>query len=345
MDRKSVSFLLLGLVIGVLLAATIFVGAIRRERLAGGGAAGADGAPRLVLKFAHNLDQNHPVHTGIVHFAERVAALSEGRLQVQVFPNGQLGSEPDTVEQLQRGALALVKTSTGSLEAFVPEMATFSLPYLFRDSTHYWQVLDGPVGKELLDAPVAFGIRGLGYLDAGARSFYTGSRPILAPADLRGLKIRVQPSRIARDLIVALDAGPTPIPWGELYTALQQKMVDGAENNPPSFVSSRHYEVARHFSLNEHTRVPDVIIFSERIWATLNPRQHGWLQQAAAEASLFQRRLWAEKTEEALAVARQKGVTIHHPDRAPFAAATASLLRAYEGNPVGDYVRRIQETP
>jgi tripartite ATP-independent transporter DctP family solute receptor len=238
-----------------------------------------------------------------------------------------------------------VKTSTASLEGFAPEMAIFSLPYLFRDADHYWRVLEGPVGKELLGAPVPVGIRGLGYFDAGARSFCTVSRPILAPEDVRGLKLRVQPSRVAREFITTLGGGPTPIPWGELYAALQQRMVDRAENNPPSFVSSRHYEVARRLSLNKHTRPPDILILSEKVRAGLEPRQRSRLGQATAEAGLFQRKLWAEKTEEALRVAREKGVTVHRPDRAPLAAASAGLLAGFESGPLGDYVRRIRERP
>lgn len=342
MDRKSTSFLLLGLVVGGLLAAAVFVGVIRRERLAGGGPEG--GAPRTVLKFAHSLDQAHPVHAAIMHFAERVGAVSGGALQVQVFPNGQLGSEPECIEQLQRGALALVKTSSAAMEGFVPEMAVFSLPYLFRDEDHFWNVLNGPVGHELLEAGAPVGVHGLCYYDAGARSFYTVGKPILTPADVKELKLRVQASKMARDLITTLGGGPTPIPWGELYTALQQKMVDGAENNPPSYLSSRHYEVAKHFSLDEHTRVPDVVIFSQKIWDGLSPEQRAWVEQAAKESVVFQRKLWKEKTEEALAAVEKAGATIHRPDQAPFAAATAGMIESYAGTPLGAVAARIQAT-
>lgn len=342
MDRKSVSFLLLGLVVGGLLAAAVFVGVIRNERLAGGGPEG--GAPRTVLKFAHSLDQTHPVHAAIMHFAERVGALSGGAVQVQVFPNGQLGSEPECIEQLQRGALALVKTSSAAMEGFVPDMAAFSLPYLFRDEEHFWKVLNGPVGDELLQAGASVGVHGLCYYDAGARSFYTVSKPILTPADVKELKLRVQASKMARDLITTLGGGPTPIPWGELYTALQQSMVDGAENNPPSYLSSRHYEVARHFSLDEHTRVPDVVIFSQSIWEGLNDQQRAWIDQAAEESVTFQRKLWKEKTEEALAAVEQAGVKIYRPDQAAFAAATAPMFEEYEGTRLGELAARIRDT-
>lgn len=340
MDRKSASFLSLGLVVGALLAAAVFVGVIRSEKAAAGGVAGA----RTVLKFAHSLDQAHPVHAAIMHFAERVSVISGGTVEVQVFPNGQLGSEPECIEQLQRGALALVKTSAAAMEGFVPEMAVFSLPYIFRDEAHFWRVLESPLGDELLAAGAELGIHGLCYYDAGARSFYTVRRPILVPADVRELKIRVQASKMARDLITTLGGGPTPIPWGELYTALQQSMVDGAENNPPSFLSSRHYEVARHFSLDEHTRVPDLVIFSQRIWDGLPAPTRAWIDQAAAESVVFQRKLWNEQTLEALATVEKAGVTIYRPDQAAFAAATAPMLKEYEGTPLGELARRIGET-
>ncbi len=342
MDRKSASFLALGLVVGGLLAAAVFVGVIRRDKAA---SASGDGAgARTVLKFAHSLDQAHPVHAAIMHFAERVGAISGGEIQVQVFPNGQLGSEPECIEQLQRGALALVKTSAAAMEGFVPDMAVFSFPYLFRDETHFWNVANGAIGRELLAAGADKGIHGLCYYDAGARSFYTTGRPVLVPADLKELKIRVQASKMARDLVLTLGGGPTPIPWGELYTALQQKMVDGAENNPPSFLSSRHYEVARHYSLDEHTRVPDIVILSQKIWDGLPARSRAWLDQAAAESVVFQRKLWAEKTAEALATVEKAGVTIHRPDQAAFAAATAPMLQDYAGTRLGELAERIRTT-
>lgn len=342
MDRKSVSFLALGLVVGGLLAAALFVGVIRRDKAAS--ATGDGASARTVLKFAHSLDQQHPVHAAIMHFAERVGVISGGALEVKVFPNGQLGSEPECIEQLQRGAIALVKTSAAAMEGFVPDMAVFSFPYLFRDDAHFWSVANGDIGRELLAAGAPKGIHGLCYYDAGARSFYTVDKPVLVPADVKELKIRVQASKMARDLILTLGGGPTPIPWGELYTALQQKMVDGAENNPPSFLSSRHYEVARHYSLDEHTRVPDLVIFSQQIWETLSPQNQAWIDQAAAESVIFQRKLWAEKTAEALATVEKAGVTIYRPDQAAFAAATAPMLKEYEGTRLGDLAARIRAT-
>ncbi|HSC28468.1 MAG TPA: TRAP transporter substrate-binding protein [Vicinamibacterales bacterium] len=336
MDRKALSFLTLGLLVGSLLTAVALVPAIRAARRGGG-------EQRLLLKLGHVLPPSHAVHIAMEFMARRVAELSAGSVELQVFPGGQLGTEPESIEQLQRGALAMVKTSAAALEGFVPDMAVYGLPYLFRDEDHYWKVLLGGVGQEILRAGEPQGVHGVCYYDSGSRSFYTLSRPILRPADLRGMKLRVLPSRTARDMVTTLGAGPTPIPYGELYTALQQGMIDGAENNPPSFFSSRHYEIARHYSLDEHTRVPDVVIFSKAIWDGLTPQVRGWLHRAASESVEFQRKLWREQTAEALEAVEKAGVTIHRPDQSAFAAAMAPMYAGIEGTRVGELARRIRE--
>lgn len=336
--RKETSFLFVGFLVGCLLTAVTFIGLIRSGKAGGGGS-------ELVLKLAHGLDQSHPVHLGMVRMAERLADLSGGTVELQIFPNGQLGSEAETIEQLQRGAIAMVKTSTASMEGFVPELAVFGLPYLFRDEAHYWRVLESELGQELLQAGQEFGMHGICYYDSGSRSFYTNGRPVRTPADLQGMKIRVQASRMAMDMISALGGSPTPVPWGELYTALQQGMVDGAENNPPSILSSRHYEVAKYLSLNEHTRVPDMVIMSNAVWESLSPEIQGWIQQAADESVTYQRELWQKETALALEKIEKEGMEIIRPDLAPFAAATAPLRDQFVGTPVGEIARRIQETP
>ncbi|MFN9981042.1 MAG: DctP family TRAP transporter solute-binding subunit, partial [bacterium] len=173
--------------------------------------------------------------------AQRLREKSGGTVEIQIFPNSQLGSETECIELLQQGALAITKTSAAPLEGFVPELALFGVPYIFRNEEHYWKLINSDLGKQLLAAGETKGIRGLCYYDAGARSFYTVNRPILKPSDLGGLKIRVQQSKTAMDMVQALGGSPTPVPFGELYTALQSSMVDGAENNAPSFYTNRHY--------------------------------------------------------------------------------------------------------
>jgi tripartite ATP-independent transporter DctP family solute receptor len=237
----------------------------------------------------------------------------------------------------------MTKVSASPLESFVPLMKVFNLPYLFRDQDHFWAVLNSDIGRELLLAPVSARLRGLGYYDAGSRSFYTTDRPVMTPADLDGLKIRVQQSQTAMQMVSALGGSPTPISFGELYSALQQGIVDGAENNPPSFYTSGHYEVARYYSLDEHTAVPDLILISTHVWDLLTGQQQAWLQQAVDESVDYERELWQRDTEAALAAVKAAGVEIVHPDKAPFQSQVDAMLRQYESSELGPLIRRIRE--
>lgn len=295
-----------------------------------------------VLKLAHSLDSSHPVHKGMVYMAERLDKLSGGKMRIDIYANGQLGTERELIELLQIGSLAMTKVSASPLESFVPEIQIFGIPYVFRDDDHFWKVLNGGIGKQLLDGPKAFKLKGLGYYDAGSRSFYTTKVPIHKPSDLRGLKIRVQESRTAMAMVQALGGAATPISWGELYTALQQGIVDGAENNPPSLYISRQHEVSKYYSLDEHTAVPDVLLISVRVWESLTPHQQAWLRTAVDESVLYQRKLWAEFSAESLKAIEDAGVTIIYPDKAPFRAAVADFHRTYDGTPTGELLKKIQ---
>jgi tripartite ATP-independent transporter DctP family solute receptor len=237
----------------------------------------------------------------------------------------------------------MVKTSAAPLEGFIPEMAIFGLPYLFRDEEHYWKVLLGDVGKELAASGESVGLHGLCYYDSGSRSFYTIQGPVLAPKDLVGKKIRVMRSKTSMDMISEMGGAPTPIPWGELYTALQQGMVDGAENNPPSLLSSRHFEVTKHYSLDEHTRIPDIVLFSQEIWKSLTPEQRRWVQTAADDSVAFQRKLWKEKTDEAIVELEKVGVKVYRPDKKPFVEQVQGMYGSLAGTKLGKLVDRIRE--
>lgn len=313
---------------------------------AAGLAAGAAGCRRAddvtVLKLAHSLSTRHPVHAALELMARRAAELSGGTLRIDIYPGEQLGSEREAIELVQLGVLALTKTSTATMEGFVPALRVYGLPYLFRDSAHMWQVLEGPVGARLLEAGVPKGLRGLCYYDAGARSFYTTRRRVVTPGDLAGLKIRTQQSEMAIRTVEALGGAPTPVDWGELYTALQQGLVDGAENNPPSFYNSHHYEVCRFYTLDEHLRVPDVIVISPRAWDGLAPAQQAALMQAAHESVAYQRALWAEMEAEALQAVQAAGVEVIRPDQQPFRQAVAAVWRDLAGTEIGALAERIR---
>jgi tripartite ATP-independent transporter DctP family solute receptor len=272
----------------------------------------------------------------------RLRELSGGSMQIDIYPSGQLGEDREAIELLQIGSIAMTKVSAAPLEGFVPAMRVFNLPYLFRDREHYLAVLDSAIGDELLLAPAAARLRGLGYYDAGSRSFYTKDRQVTNPADLAGLKIRVQQSQTAMQMVRSLGGSPTPIAFGELYTALQQGVVDGAENNPPSFYTSGHYEVARYFTLDEHTAVPDLVLISTRVWDELNAAQQRWLQQAVDESVVYQRELWQRDTEDALAALAAGGVVVLRPDKALFEAQVGGLLAEQGASDLGPLIERIR---
>ncbi len=285
-----------------------------------------------VLKLGHGLDVTHPVHYGMVFMADLVDKKSGGKLKIQIYPSGQLGQERECLELLQIGSLAMTKVSASVMENFAPSYKVLSLPYIFKDRAHSYQVLDGKIGRKILLEGQKYWLRGLTFYDAGYRSFYTKDKPVNTPEDLRGLKIRVQPSNTAMNMVSAFGGSPTPISWGELYTALQQGVVDGAENNTPSFYFSRHYEVCKYYSLNEHTAVPDVLLISTVIWDTLSEEEQDWIREAARESAVHQRKLWQESEEFCLQEVQKAGVKIIHPDKSAFAEMVEHLYDDYQDN-------------
>lgn len=294
------------------------------------------------LKLAHGLDTQHPVHKGMEYMAQQVAAKSGGKMQIEIYPSGQLGTERQCLELLQIGSLGMTKVSAAVMENFAPNIEVFSLPYVFRDRAHHYKVLDGAVGKKLLVQGEKYWLRGLTYFDAGYRSFYSKS-PIHTPADLLNQKIRVQESVTAMNLVRSLGAAPTPISWGELYSALQQGVVDGGENNPPSFYTSRHYEICKYYTLNEHTAVPDILIIGTVAWNRLTKQEQQWLQEAADEAKVYQRKLWQEAEQQALDAVKAAGVEIILPDKTLFADKTELLFENYKSQPEKyDLIQEIQ---
>jgi len=334
---RSVSLFVGGILVGALLAFVGFSLFIRGQNSAG------TSNSATTLKLGHSLDTAHPVHLAMEFMKKRLEELSGGELTIDIYPSGVLGSETQCIEQLQNGALAMTKTSAAAMENFIPAMAVFGLPYIFRDDDHYWKVLNGEIGKQLLQQGSKKRLRGLCYYDAGSRNFYTKKTPITKPANLKGLKIRVMNSKTAIDMVEAMGASATPIAWGELYSALAQGIVEGAENNLPSFTSNKHYEVCKHFTLDGHTRIPDLLLIGTKSWDKLTPQQQKWLSQAAEESSEYERKLWQEKTEEAMKTAVAEGVTIHKVNVADFAAKVAPMLKNVKNSEVSRLVKEISE--
>ena len=298
---------------------------------------------KKTIKLAHGLDMSHPVHKAMEFMASDLEKRSGGTMAIEIYPNQQLGNERQCVELLQIGSLGMTKVSAAIMENFSPNMKVFGLPFLFRDRAHAFDVLDGEIGQELLDGGQQYWLKGLGYYDSGSRSFYTKEKPVATPDDLKGLKIRVMESVTAMNMVSSLGGSPTPISWGELYTSLQQGVVDGAENNPPSFYLSRHYEVCKFYSLDEHTTVPDVLIMGTHLWNSLNAQEQQWVQEATTASVKHQRILWAAAEEEALEEVQKAGVQVIRPDKTIFQKKVVSMYEDYKDeNEVYSLIHRIQ---
>jgi len=293
------------------------------------------------IKLAHGLDVNHPVHKAMKLMGEELLKKSDGKLSLEIYPNQQLGSERQCLELLQIGSLDMTKVSAAVMENFAPDMKVFGLPFLFKNKTHRFKVLDGEIGKELLNGGTKYWLKGLGYYDAGSRSFYTKEKQINTPEDLKGMKIRVMESATAMNMVKKLGGSPTPISSGELYTALQQGVVDGAENNPPTFYLSRQYEVCKYYSLDEHTAIPDVIIIGTHLWNKLSKQEQQWLQEAVDASVVYQRKLWNQSENEALEAVKKAGVEVVIPDKSKFTEKVKTMFNEYKNDK--NVYRLIQE--
>jgi len=282
------------------------------------------------IKLAHGLSEDHAVHKGMVDFARRVKENSNGSLEIKIYANGQLGSESQCLELLQIGSLGITKVSAAVMESFAPQYKVLGIPYIFDNDKHRYGVYDGPIGREILDSGQEYWLKGLCFYDAGSRSFYTKEKPIREASDLEGLKIRVMKSITANKMISAMGGSPVPIAWGELYTALQQGVVDGAENNPPSFYLSRHYETCKYYTLDKHTSLPDVLVMSMKVWDRLSEDQKKWISEAANESVSIQRKYWKESENESLEAVKAAGVEVIVPTLKSYQEATSSILDEFK---------------
>ena len=296
------------------------------------------------LRLAHVLDVGHPVHRAMAHMGNRLEELSGGRMVLVIYPGGQLGGERECVELLQLGSLDMTKVASSVIENFVPAMGVYSLPYLFRDQEHYWQVFNGDVGREILLQGEQHWLRGMCYYDAGFRNFITRDRRVEKPQDLGGLKIRSMKSNIQIQTINALGGHATPMALGELYTAIQQGVVDGADGNPPTMVASRFHEITKFYILDEHSAPPDVLLMSSHTWEKLTEEERSWIETAVEESVDYQRTLWNESSQKALETIEAGGVVVVRPDKRPFEKAVQSLYGQLKGSDLYEWAKRIRET-
>ncbi len=272
------------------------------------------------LFAADSQPEDYPTTQGLYAIDRMLNERTNGEMRVRVYPGGQMGAEKDTLEIAVFGGLDLTRVNLAPLNSIAPETIVFALPFLFRSIAHSRAAFDGPIGRRILEGMMPYGLRGMCYYDSGARSIYNTKRPVVSPDDLAGMKIRVQNSDIYVAMIQALGANPTPIPYGEVYQSLVQGVVDGAENNYPSYESSRHFEAARHYSLTRHVMAPELVVASRRSWDRMTVEQQDELQAAATASVSFMRGLWDQR----VGVSRQRvldsGVkVVENVDHAAFA--------------------------
>lgn len=264
-------------------------------------------AQALLLKLAENQPEDYPTTIGDKEFAKIVNEKTKGRIKIEVYAGGQLGDEKSVIEAVQMGRIHLARVNAQPLSDFAKKIRVLSLPYLFNGPDHLWKVLNGSIGKEILDSLEAAKMVGLTYYDSGARSFYNSKREVNTPADMKGLKIRVQQSELMVGLVQSLGASATPMAYGEVYSGLQTGVIDGAENNWPSYFSTSHYELAKNFTLDYHTMTPEVVIISKVIWDKLSVDDKKILQYAARASQDVQRKSWAAYEKKSIDAVKVKG--------------------------------------
>lgn len=299
---------------------------------------------KKTLRLGHSLAKGHPVDNSLELFARLVAERSKGEVEIKVFPAGQLGQQRELIEQMQNGALDFAHANASPMAAFHEAYGVFDMPFLFRDKAHYFAVVEGPVGAEILEAGKSKGFVGLSYFDNGTRSFYT-KKPVKTPEDLKGLKIRVQPGPVTTRMVNLLGAAATPMAWGELYTALQSGVVDGAENNVTALTLAKHGEVMKFYSRNEHTRVPDIVLVAASTLNKLNAAEQAIVRQAALDAAKAHNANWQKELDKAEGDAVKMGVTFVDADKPAFRKAVQPMYDDLKTQPVVALLaERIQNT-
>jgi tripartite ATP-independent transporter DctP family solute receptor len=280
----------------------------------------------MVLRLADNQPIGYPTVVGDEKFAELVKEYSEGRILVEVYPQATLGDEKSCIEQVQFGGIDFTRVSISPLSAFNPLLNALQMPYLYRNPDHMWKVLNGEIGEYFLESMKDNGFVGLTYFDSGARSFYNTIKPVYTVADLAGMKIRVQESDLMMGLVEALGATPTPMSYGDVYSALQTGVIDGAENNWPSYDSSNHYEVAKFYSIDQHTRVPEMLIASKTTMDKLSTADQEIIKKAARDCQATQIAAWNEYAKKSEQKVKDYGCKINNiNDQGEFAKAMEPL--------------------
>jgi tripartite ATP-independent transporter DctP family solute receptor len=304
---------------------------------------GRAAAQTVTLRSSDTHADGYPTVEAVKFMGGLLEQRTGGRLKIQVFHSSQLGQEADTLTQTRLGVIDMNRINLAPMNNLVAETAVPALPFLFRSVEHMRKTMDGEIGRSILAAMEPHGLVGLAYYDSGARSFYNGRRAISTPADMRGLKIRVQQSDLFVALVQALGANPTPMPFGEVFSALQTGVIDGAENNWPSYESTRHFEVSRFYSMTEHSMSPEVLVMSKRAWDRLSAADKEILRAAAAESVPHMRRLWEAREESARRAVESRGAQMNAVQKGPFIEAMGPVFDRFANTPaLKQLVSRIQ---
>jgi len=299
--------------------------------------------PRI-LRLAELHPADHPTTRGDLEFARRVAELTRGRVLVEVYHSGVLGDELSVMEQLSFGGIDLARVSIASVEPFHRPLAALFMPYLYRDENHMWRVLTGPVGRQLLNDLRGGGLVGIGWFEAGARSFYTAGSPVRRASDLRGLRIRVQESPPMIALVQAFGAKAQPMAFPSVYSGLRTREIDGAENNLATYYASGHYQGAPFFTLDEHARLPEMLIGSPVTFSQVSREDQSLIRLAAADAAVFQRVAWSVYEAEILTKLKAAGVTFLEPLDLESWQRQARRIWTQQSPEVRELLKRIQNT-
>jgi tripartite ATP-independent transporter DctP family solute receptor len=299
------------------------------------------------FRAADTQNEDYPTVQALRYMARLVDERSSGRLQIRVFHSRQLGEEKETIEQTRAGAIDLNRTNVALIGNFVPAMNVLAMPFLFRSIEHMQKVLDGPIGNEILNSFEPFGFVGLAFYDSGARSIYNSVRPVRSLTDLKGLRIRVQQSELMSNMIKALGADPVELPYGQVLTGLATRLIDGAENNWPSFVTTDHYKFAGYYTLTEHTMSPEVLVMSQKAWTSLSQEDRSIFRESALRSSQFMREKWRDLEDQSRARAEAAGVAIVKDfDRKPFEQAMLPLYEQTRRDPASaaliDRIRKVE---
>jgi tripartite ATP-independent transporter DctP family solute receptor len=298
--------------------------------------------PEYVFTYAENQPEDYPTTWGGYKFAELVQEKSNGRIKIIVQSEGVLGDEKSVIQQIQYGGIDFTRASLSSMSETIPKLNVLQMPYLYTDSKHMWKVLEGEIGNDFLQSFTDYNMVALSWYDAGARNFYNNKQPITSLEDMKGLKIRVQESDLMIRMVEALGATAIPMAYGDVYTSLETGIVDGAENNWPSYEATSNYEVAKYYTIDEHTRVPEVQLCSKFTWDKLTPEDQDIIRECAKESAVYERALWIESEKQSEKIVTEKGVevvTLSTKEKERFREAEIEVYKEF----CGEYMDIIEE--